>query len=315
MQQTRLFKANGKLLVTGEYLVLRGAKSLALPVKLGQSLQIDEYPDDQSQIIWLAKAPGREWFRAHFSLPALDITATDDKKKAAKLQLILQTLNLLAPGHFQAGKKYVIETQLGFEPEWGFGSSSTLIANLASWAKINPYTLLQLSIGGSGYDVACAFADNPIIYQLNKLRPSIEEVAFRPNFRDKMFFVYLGKKQDSAVSVQAFKDKSDDNNLADSIQQINAITENLVSTNSFEYGCKLIEKHEQLIAAVLGKEPVKTLFPDFNGTLKSLGAWGGDFILAMSEWPEREVKEYFAAKGLKTFFTFDQLIKIKSFEK
>jgi mevalonate kinase len=314
VQQPLSFKANGKLLITGEYLVLHGARALALPVTMGQSMQIEVHPDDNSQIIWVAKAPGRDWFKTHFSLPTLDIIATDDRIKASKLQLILQTLNLLAPGLFQAGNKYVVETQLDFEPEWGFGSSSTLIANLASWAKINPYTLLQLSIGGSGYDIACAFAENPIVYQLDKLKPTIEEVAFRPSFSNQMFFVYLGKKQDSAVSVQAFKEQSGDRNLADAVRQINAITENLVTTNSFEYSCKLLEKHEQLIASVIGKVPVKAQFPDFNGLVKSLGAWGGDFILAMSEMPEAEVKAYFAAKGLKTFITFDQLIKTKSFE-
>ena len=32
------FYSNGKLLLTGEYAVLDGAKSLAIPVKYGQSL-------------------------------------------------------------------------------------------------------------------------------------------------------------------------------------------------------------------------------------------------------------------------------------
>jgi mevalonate kinase len=40
MKQT--FYSNGKLLITGEYLVLDGAKAFALPTKFGQSLIIEE---------------------------------------------------------------------------------------------------------------------------------------------------------------------------------------------------------------------------------------------------------------------------------
>lgn len=301
-------------MITGEYLVLQGAKALALPVKLGQSLQIDILPDENPQIAWQAKAPGRNWFKTHFSIPELDIIATDDRKKAAKLQLILQTLSLLKPGLFNQKNKLIIETQLDFEPEWGLGSSSTLIANLASWAKINPYTLLQLSIGGSGYDVACAFAENPIIYQLDKLSPKIEEVAFQPVFSDRIYFVYLGQKQDSTMSVQAFQEHAANQNLANAIQTISAITENIASTNSFEYCCKLLDKHEQVVSSVIGQPPVKVQFPDFAGSIKSLGAWGGDFVMVLSELPLHEVKEYFSKRGLRTIFTFDQLIKSSSIE-
>ena len=40
MKQT--FYSNGKLLITGEYLVLDGAKAFALPTKFGQKLTIEE---------------------------------------------------------------------------------------------------------------------------------------------------------------------------------------------------------------------------------------------------------------------------------
>ena len=34
--ETQTFYSNGKLLITGEYVVLDGAKALALPTKFGQ---------------------------------------------------------------------------------------------------------------------------------------------------------------------------------------------------------------------------------------------------------------------------------------
>ncbi|MEQ3661167.1 MAG: GHMP kinase, partial [Flavobacterium sp.] len=39
MKQT--YYSNGKLLLTGEYVVLDGAKALAVPTKFGQSLSIE----------------------------------------------------------------------------------------------------------------------------------------------------------------------------------------------------------------------------------------------------------------------------------
>jgi mevalonate kinase len=38
----KTFYSNGKLLITGEYLVLDGAKALALPTKFGQNLTVEE---------------------------------------------------------------------------------------------------------------------------------------------------------------------------------------------------------------------------------------------------------------------------------
>ena len=47
------------------------------------------------------------------------------------------------------------------------------------------------------------------------------------------------------------------------------------------------------------------LFPDFNGTIKSLGAWGGDFAMVIaSENPT----EYFIKKGYNTIIPYDKMI-------
>ena len=40
--ETQTFYSNGKLLITGEYVVLDGAKALALPTKFGQSLLVKD---------------------------------------------------------------------------------------------------------------------------------------------------------------------------------------------------------------------------------------------------------------------------------
>ena len=46
----KTYQSNGKLLLTGEYVVLDGALSLAVPTKFGQSMHVENI--DQPKIIW-----------------------------------------------------------------------------------------------------------------------------------------------------------------------------------------------------------------------------------------------------------------------
>lgn len=44
-----------------------------------------------------------------------------------------------------------------------------------------------------------------------------------------------------------------------------------------------------------------TMFADFPGVVKSLGAWGGDFILAAANIAPTEIRSYFHKKDLIQF--------------
>ena len=60
------FYSNGKLLITGEYLVLDGAKAFALPTKFGQNLIIEKGNDQE--IKWASfDSDGSIWFEDTFS--------------------------------------------------------------------------------------------------------------------------------------------------------------------------------------------------------------------------------------------------------
>ena len=57
------FYSRGKLLLSGEYLVLKGARALALPTKLGQTLSFEK--KQSSQLIWKSlDKNGLSWFSA-----------------------------------------------------------------------------------------------------------------------------------------------------------------------------------------------------------------------------------------------------------
>ncbi|PKP53116.1 MAG: GHMP kinase [Bacteroidetes bacterium HGW-Bacteroidetes-1] len=308
--QPEIFKSNGKLLLTGEYLVLRGALSLALPLKRQQSLEIETFEGSgHPYITWFAFAPDKIWFKTTFELPSFDIIATDDRPKSAKLQLILLTLKQLKPEFFDGTTSYRIVTRLGFEPQWGLGSSSTLIANLAKWTKTDPYTLLQLSMGGSGYDIACANASQPLFFQLKQGRPFGQPVDFHPDFSKNLFFIYRGQKKDSAHGIRDFNLLTENQNLDAAVNEISDITREAASIKDFNRFCILMNLHEDIISAILLQSKLNTLFTNFNGSLKSLGAWGGDFILAMTDKGDDYVRQYFSEKGLDTIFKYNELVK------
>ena len=56
-------------------------------------------------------------------------------------------------------------------------------------------------------------------------------------------------------------------------------------------------------------QTVKTqYFSDFEGSVKSLGAWGGDFALAASDMNESQISAYFSSKGFNTVISYRDMI-------
>ncbi len=299
------FHANGKFLLTGEYLVLKGALALALPLKLGQSMTVETVCIPSLQ--WDAHQPRGPWFSVTLNQENLVNFSTNDPEKAMRLSRILQAVKQLKPKAFE-GNDLKFTTRLDFDPNWGLGSSSTLIANLARWANVNPYELLKLTFGGSGYDIACATAEQPIYYQLVDDQPKVEIIDFNPPFADHLFFVYQGQKQSSSKEIKAFLEKANPIDLQKDIEAVSEISRAVPKCESLDEFALLMQCHERIIARCIGQEPVQKRFPDFEGVLKSLGAWGGDFILAATEWTENQVKEYFKEKGLEVIFGYQEMV-------
>ena len=317
------FQAHGKFLLTGEYLVLKGALALALPLKFGQSMTIETRHGTSLQ--WDAQKTNGPWFSVTLNPKTLEIIDCDDQAKAEKLAQILKAVKQLNPAAFKDG--LLFETRLDFDPNWGLGSSSTLIANLARWAKVNPYELLKLTFGGSGYDIACATAEGPIYYQLSisgpALRqtqgpkvvepvetptPLVDPINITPSFAENLFFIYQGQKQSSSKEIKAFLEKTNPIDLQKDIEAVSEISRAVPRCQTLDEFAMLMQCHERIIARCIRQEPVQKRFPDFEGVLKSLGAWGGDFILAATEWDENQVRKYFKSKGLEVVFGYKEMI-------
>lgn len=295
------FYSNGKLLLTGEYLVMDGATSLAVPTKYGQDLTVEKIRSPY--LIWESfNENGNQWFSSKFELPTLK--SDTNNKIASTLLNILKEAQNLNPEFLSDEYGLHVKTKLSFPKNWGLGTSSTLINNIALWANIDAFKLLKNSFGGSGYDIACARNNSPVIYQLVDKKPSVEVVNFSPSFKDHLYFVYLNKKQDSKEGIKKYREfKGNTLALAEEISQLTMQVLDCTDLTVFE---NILVEHENLISGIIQQKPIqRELFPDYFGQTKSLGAWGGDFILATGN---KDTPDYFKNKGFDTVISYEQMI-------
>ena len=325
------YYSNGKLLLTGEYVVLDGALSLAVPTKYGQSLGIETI--NEPKLLWTSlDENGVAWFEEEFTLNNNEITTlrlrsvqanqTPRNDVSERLIQILNIAKQLNPDFLNSETGFKVTTKLDFPKNWGLGTSSTLINNIAQWAQVDSYLLLEKTFGGSGYDIACAQNNTSITYQLlsnemlkhtsstlstgvqHDVTRTIKNIIFNPSFKDQLYFIHLNKKQNSRDGIAHYNAKKGNSNIA--INQISDITSKVITCNSLNDFEILITEHEQLISNLTKQIPVKDLlFKDFKGSIKSLGAWGGDFILVASK---ENPKPYFIKKGYNTIIPYKDMV-------
>jgi mevalonate kinase len=306
--EPKTYRSNGKLLLTGEYVVLDGAKSLAIPTKYGQSLNIE--PNTSNSIIWRSyNELDKIWFEDEFlinhSSTRLNIKAKNYTDISKRLIQILKAAHGLNPEFLNAKQGYTITTHQDFNRLWGLGTSSTLVNNISNWAQVDAYKLLEKTFRGSGYDIACAQNDTPITYLLKyRQKPVIETIDFNPNFKSQLYFVYLNQKQNSRDAIASFKKKG---RIDDEIKNsINEITEAMITCETLSNFEDLIVTHEAIISKLIDQKTIKArLFKDFKGAIKSLGAWGGDFVLVTSD---DDPTDYFNSKGFDTVISYSKMV-------
>tara|TARA_B110000093_G_scaffold15648_1_gene14505 strand:+ start:28 stop:930 length:903 start_codon:yes stop_codon:yes gene_type:complete len=295
------YHSHGKLLISGEYLVLKGGLALAVPCNKGQSLIYDSSKEKELQ--WESyDEKGSVWFKATFSIMDFDIIATDQTDIAKRLRSVLKKVRK-QNSTFLLEKGGRVKTVLEFDRQWGLGTSSTLISNIAQWSNTNPYELLKQTTGGSGYDIACAQAKSPLLFSNKNQTPKVESCEFNPSFKDQLFFVYLNQKKDSSEAVKRFSDIKITEKQLDFFSDLSL---KMLKSNELKKFEKLIETHETQLGQILKIKPVKeVLFPNYSGSIKSLGAWGGDFILVTGN---DNTISYFKNKGYKTVLKYSEIV-------
>lgn len=299
-------QARGKLLISSEYMVLHGSSALVLPLKKTQSLR-KTGSAGQNIFTWKAYYKTDLWFHAAYRPNTLDIVRASDPDKALRLQELLRACKELNPMFQQELVNSQVETDLDFSPEWGFGSSSTLTALLARWAGVNAMDLHFMTSEGSGFDVACAMADGPILYRLLEGEPHFEPVSFHPPFADRIYFVWLGSKQSTAKHLRdktAFLDPG-----GEDIRAFSGLTRQMLEVRDIEGFLALLEEHEARLSGLTGQPRVSRVrFPGLQGSVKSLGAWGGDFVMIASLQDHEELYNYLDQLGFSVRFRYNELI-------
>lgn len=301
------FYGHGKLMITGEYFVLDGAQSLAVPTKFGQHLRVRELSFSEGVLYWIAlNSQKQPWLQ--FSFDKENFSCLNDSSAQAKdLSIMLNETRALNPSFVNDKRNLAVETLLEFPNNWGLGSSSTLVYCLSKWANVNAYQLLQNSIGGSGYDVACAGSNSAIVYQKTEAGPTVMQANWKPAFRDKIYFAHLGKKQSSPEAIKYYRQQLKDKTYI--INELNRITSLILRTEDFYSFEALVYEHETLIGSQLKMIKVKDrLFDDYWGSVKSLGAWGGDFVMLTNDRSKEELIEYLTSKKISTILGWEEMI-------
>ncbi len=305
-----LYSARGKLMITGEYLALKGARSLAWPTRAMHHMEVHPIAGPPGTLIWnAADKDGKPWFDALFSTSGtIETISSSDSSVADKLCMMLNAAIALKGKNILEQASFQVETKIEWPMEWGMGSSSSLLVNLASWFGVNPFTLQQHTIGGSGYDVACGLSDDVIVFQnAGKL---LANKVHRPEILTQYAgFTYLGKKADTASAITDFSSRTEGMNLSAKIHLIDRLTYHILDAKTVHHAIKAIEIHEDTIGSLLGVEPIKQrLYKDFDGAVKSLGAWGGDFIMFVGSKPLKELRVSTEEKyGIK-LYSADELL-------
>lgn len=304
------FYGHGKLLLSGEYFVIDGAESLALPTTVGQSMKVKYRTSYQPTLNWKSfDHKGEQWFESEFEFWHFNPIKVQENNQTQKLlSNILRSVRLQNPHFLRDDMDVFVETKIEFPLEWGLGSSSTFIYNVAQWAYVSPFELLKKTMGGSGYDIACAQAAGPIKFSRVDGKPQWEGVNFNPTFKENLYFLYLGHKQNSANEVMKYNDM-DIENKSSIVTEVSQLTREMISAGDLVTFNKVIVNHENIIARALGYEKVKdTYFSDYWGEVKSLGAWGGDFVLVTTNRSHQETRDYFESKGFTTLINYTEIV-------
>lgn len=291
-------------MITGEYAVLDGALCFAVPTKKGQRMNVKAHSG--TDLVWHSyDSQGNLWFESEISIYDFSAVKTNNEAISEKLKKYLKNAVRLNCEFLDKWNAYKIETHLEFPNDWGLGSSSTLLYLIAEWAEINPLELYFKCENGSGYDIACAFAKGPIEYKSTDDEIAYTPIDFKPSFSDKLHFVHLGHKKSSEDAIKEYISAVKDKKVL--VKKISDLTEKVEDCTDFNTFEDLLNEHENIIASHTKFTKIKDIqFADFKGSVKSCGAWGGDFVLVTGE--ADYVKNYFNSKSLNTIVPYKDMV-------
>ena len=214
---------------------------MALPCKKGQILEVK--PLRGSDLVWESfDENGDLWFESQISLYDFSPVRTSDEEVSKFITKLLKGAVRQNSEFLNNWNGYRVNTRLEFSRHWGLGSSSSLIYTVSEWAEINAFHLYFDLGSGSGYDVACAFADGPINYQITEEELRYSEVDLNYTFEECLFLVYLGKKQNTEAAINYYRKRVRDSKGL--VSSINELSESILECNDKKTFEELLVEHE-----------------------------------------------------------------------
>jgi len=177
---------------------------------------------------------------------------------------------------------------------------------MARWAEVNPLDLHFMVSEGSGYDVACAISEGPITYKLKDHSPQYSHISFNPPFRDQIWFAWLGNKQATASHLAEVAGRLSPN--FEAVHQFSQLTLEMMNASTLEEFRGVMDRHEEALSPLLGMDPISERFKKLPGSVKSLGAWGGDFIMIATKTDKPDLLKNLNKYGIRTLYNYNDLV-------
>ncbi len=277
------FYAPGKILLCGEYLVLKGFNGIALPTKLGQWLEVFEFetPNDKADsIIYSAfDLEGYKWIDWDCEINNIQNQEISNSSE----EFLVKFFQLIPENNWKQGYSYRFETRLEFSQKWGLGSSSTFVSLLCQYFRLNPFKIEKQLLGGSGYDIAVAELKHPLIFWRNENGANFRRWTSGHTKNSNWNIVFLNEKVNSRKSSELIMGAIEEIASDAAYQmQFQKIMEMIEMANDIFTVEAALEMYQLLLGQItnlptpyqlLNIKPVK------QGLCKWLGAWGGDMLL------------------------------------
>jgi len=293
------FYAPGKILLCGEYLVLKGFNGIALPTKLGQWLEVFEFktPNEKADSIMYSALDleGYKWIDWNCEITNIQNQEIGNSSE----EFLVKFFQLIPENNWKKGYSYRFETRLEFNQKWGLGSSSTFVSLLCQYFRLNPFKIEQQLLGGSGYDIAVAELKRPLIFWRNENGAHFRHWAAGHTQNSNWSIVFLNEKVNSRKSSELIKEAIEEIATDAAYQlQFQKIMEMIEIANDIFTIEAALEMYQLLMGQITNLPTPYQLLnikPIKQGLCKWLGAWGGDMMLVndnvLNEYQE-VFKEY-----------------------
>ena len=121
--------------------------------------------------------------------------------------------------------------------------------------------------------------------------------------KDDLIFIHLNQKQNSREGINLYRSKEKSSQL---IEDFSTITQRVLEVQTLEEFSDLMILHEKKLSEFLGIETAKEKYFETSPSfVKSLGAWGGDFVMSSKF---SGYQDYFLGKGFSSVFSYEDLI-------